>query len=492
MNTAAEQTAEQTAEQMSGQQTPAPQTIARQMTARQKPEPKGSSLAERMKLTLNYDELTNCMRCGFCQPACPTFRETGLEAASPRGRIALMKAVVDGLMEPDESFRAQMDLCLGCRACETVCPADVKYGELIEQTREALEHEAHRRWWVSAARRLAFRHVFPKPGRMRLLGSSLKLYQKSGLRTLARGTGALKLFPEHIRQMEKILPDASGEGVVERIGTFYPAQGEPVGTVGMFRGCVMDVLFTGTNVNTVKLLSMAGFNVVIPDNQNCCGALHAHSGETELARELARNNIKAFREAGVDTIISNAGGCGALLVEYDRLLKEDPEMAEDAKWFASRVKDISQVILEKGRIPKFKGSSSVTVTYQDSCHLRNVMKASGAPRNLLGRVENVRFVEMQGTDRCCGSAGIYNILQPEMSMDILDHKMEHVKETEAQIVLTSNPGCLLQMKLGIEREGLTGKVKAEHIVDFLMENVQEQQRNGETQAAVISACSQSV
>lgn len=457
----------------------------------------GQPLAERMKLSLNYDELTNCMRCGFCQPACPTFQETGYEAASPRGRIALMKAVVDGIMEPDHTFKAQMDLCLGCRACEPVCPADVKYGQLIEQTRDAIEVDADHRWWVKLARNAAFKHVFPHQKRMRVLGLGLKVYQRSGMRWLARKSGVLRILPQHMSQMEKILPDASFKGTVEQLGTFYPAKGQAIAKVGMFRGCIMDVVFTETNLNTVKLLSEAGFDVVIPNVQNCCGALHAHSGELDQARGLARRNIRAFREAGVDYIISNAGGCGALLVEYDHLLHEDPQYAEDAKWFAESVRDVSHLLLEKGRISAIASSGEksgdgrsstgghtsvggyssaepVTVTYQESCHLRNVMKSGSAPRNLMSRVANVRFVELQGADTCCGSAGIYNLVQPKMSMQILDHKMEHVKDTKAHYVLTSNPGCLLQMKLGIEREGLSDQMKAMHIVDFLYENMNKQ------------------
>nr|WP_240762291.1 (Fe-S)-binding protein [Paenibacillus thalictri] len=456
-------------------------------------------LAERMKLTLNYDELTNCMRCGFCQPACPTFKETGLEAASPRGRIALMKAVVDGYMAPDQKFKDQMDLCLGCRACEPVCPSDVKYGHLLEQTRDAIEEHTEHRAWINASRSLAFKHLFPHPKRMRMLGLGLKVYQKSGLRAAVRGLGVMKLFPKHMEQMERILPDASSQGVVQQLGrTIVPAVGEKIARVGMFRGCIMDVLFTETNVNTVKLLSECGFEVVIPDNQTCCGALHAHSGETGQAKELAKANIRAFREAGVDYIISNAGGCGALLVEYDHLLHDDETWAQDAAWFAQRVKDISQIILEKGRIPKFDASaersqgtafaegsgsagmngvsqtadsSELVFTYQDSCHLRNVMRSANAPRNLMSRVEHAKFVELKQSDRCCGSAGIYNLIQAEMSGQILDHKMEHVKDTQASYLLTSNPGCLLQMKLGIEKEQMSGQMQAVHIVDFLYERI---------------------
>lgn len=444
-----------------------------------------------MKLKINYDELTNCMRCGFCQPACPTFQETGYEAASPRGRIALMKAVTDGLMEPDASFRQQMDLCLGCRACEPVCPADVKYGQLLEQTRAVLEEEPeHHRWWVRIARRVTFTHLFPYPKRMRLMGGALKLYQRSGLRGLAQAS-VMKMFPEPLRQMESILPPAASKGVVEQLGTFYPAKGEAIATVGMFRGCVMDILFTETNIRTVKLLAEAGFNVVIPEAQQCCGALHAHSGELEQAKQLAKQNIKAFQDAQVDYIISNAGGCGALLVEYDHLLHEDAESAGAAGWFASRVKDVAQMIMEKGRIsaviPRASttgqsagssdaGISKTKVTYQDSCHLRNVMKAGNAPRDLLKRTGDITFVELPEGDRCCGSAGIYNIVQPDMSMQLLDHKMEHVKQTEAHVLLTSNPGCLLQMKLGAEREQLSDRLKVMHVVDFLHERLEKQRQ----------------
>lgn len=428
-------------------------------------------VAEKMKLTLDYDELTNCMRCGFCLPSCPTFVETGIEAASPRGRIALMKAVVDDIMPANESFRAQMDLCLGCRACEPACPADVKYGQLLETTKSALEAESKHRWRIKLVRVVMLKHVFPHPKRMRLLGAGLRFYQRSGMRAFIRRSGMMRLLPKHMRQMELILPEASSKGVIEQLGTYYPAVGTPLGTVGMFRGCLMDVLFAETNVNTVKLLAEAGFNVVIPDTQSCCGALHAHSGEMELAKEQAKSNIQSFREAGVDYIVSNAGGCGALLSEYDHLLQDDTEFVADAAWFAERVKDVSQLIIERGLVPQFEAKQPVTITYQDSCHLTNVMKGSSAPRELIHRVDGVCFNEMAGANTCCGSAGIYNLTQPEMSMQILDDKMEHVKHTEAHYLLTSNPGCFLQMKLGVEREGLSERMEVKHIVDFLAEQL---------------------
>lgn len=439
--------------------------------------PACSPMADSLKMTLDYDQLTNCMRCGFCLPACPTFRETGIEAESPRGRIALMKAVADGLMEPDAAFEEQMNHCLGCRACEPVCPADVKYGQLIEQAREAVErHTESHRWWVKLARRAAFKGLFPHHKLVRLLGGALQIYQKSGVRKLTRQIGIMKLFPAHMREMERILPDASYKGVVETIGARHPAKTEEkLGTAGLFRGCIMDVLFTETNINTVALLNAAGFDVVIPEAQNCCGALHAHSGEKPDAKELAKRNIRAFREAGVDWIVSNAGGCGAMLIDYGHLLHDDPEWKKDADWFASRTVDISKLLAEKGRLPASIGRPAddrkTRITYQDSCHLRNGMRCSDAPRTLMRRAAGAEFVELFEADRCCGSAGIYNITQPEMAEQILDHKMEHVKKTDAHVLLTSNPGCLLQMKHGIEKHGMSGDMKALHLVDFLHEQL---------------------
>lgn len=436
-------------------------------------------LARTLLEKLDYDQLTNCMRCGFCLPACPTFRETGVEPESPRGRIALMKAVADGLMEPDDMFRDQMNHCLGCRACEPVCPADVKYGQLIEQARDAIEDHSVHSPPVRGIRKLFFKGVFPHRNRLKSLGRTLNFYQTSGLRRVARGTGIMRLFPKPLRDMERILPDATAQGVIEQLGTVHPAKGAPIARVALFRGCIMDVMFAGTNVNTVKLLSEAGFEVVIPPEQTCCGALHAHSGELELARNLARINVKVFKELNVDYIVSNAGGCGALLVEYDHLLHGDEDWNEQAAWFASRVVDISRLLVEHGRIPAFAESAATTaepviVTYQDSCHLRNVMRSGSAPRQLINQVANVTFQEMKEADRCCGSAGIYNVTQPEMAGQILEHKMDNVNVTGARYILTSNPGCLLQMKLGVEQHGRGEPIEVKHVVDFLYERLSKQ------------------
>lgn len=442
----------------------------------------GNPLARTLQAKLDYDQLTNCMRCGFCLPACPTFRETGLEPESPRGRIALMKAVADGLMEPDRAFNDQMNHCLGCRACEPACPADVKYGQLIEQARDAIEDHADRGIPVTGMRKLFFKGIFPHRSRLRLLGGALAAYRKSGLRRIVRGSGLMRLFPKHLREMESILPDATSKGVVETLGTVYPAKGETVARVALFRGCLMDVMFAGTNVNTVKLLSEAGFEVVIPENQACCGALHAHAGEMAAARELARVNLQAFEDAGIEYIVSNAGGCGAMLAEYNHLLHEDHALRGAAERFAARVIDVSKLLVDRGRLPAFAESGEnsreqVTITYQDSCHLRNVMKSPDAPRQLMKQVANVSFAEMKEADRCCGSAGIYNVTQPEMAGQILESKMEHAVATGARYLLTSNPGCLLQMKLGAAKHGGDDPMEVQHVVDFLYGRIARTERN---------------
>lgn len=456
---------------------PNPKLSAEPGKAEAKASANRAAMRETLRIKLDYDQLTNCMRCGFCLPACPTFKETGVEAESPRGRIALMKATVDGLMEPDVRFEEQMSHCLGCRACEPACPADVKYGQLIEQARDAIEtHTTQHRPWVKAARHMVFKQLFPHQGRMKLLGKGMKLYRVTGLQKLVRSTGAVNLFSRQMADMERILPEATGKSVIDYLGARIPAKGEKVATVGMFRGCLMDSLFTETNRKTVELLSEAGFEVVIPETQNCCGALHAHSGETDQAKKLAKANVAAFRKAKVDYIVSNAGGCGAILVEYDHLLHDEPEWKEQADWFAKRVKDVSSLLLDKGRPLTFMDISTdrtVRVTYQDSCHLKNVMKGGVAPRKLLNRVSRIEFVEMQDAGSCCGSAGIYNITQPEMANRILEHKMEHANATSAHYMITSNPGCLLQMKLGIERHAPGRGMQAVHIVDFLYDRLLE-------------------
>ncbi|CAH0345418.1 (Fe-S)-binding protein [Bacillus sp. CECT 9360] len=424
---------------------------------------------------MDQDELLNCMRCGFCLPSCPTYIESGYqETHSPRGRIALMKAVVDGLVEPDEDFERSLDLCLGCRACEPVCPSGVNYGHLLEEARDIVNQNKRHSLPVKVVRKAVFNGLFPHQNRMQNLTGMLGFYQRSGLQTVARSTGMLKLLPDNLSAVEKVLPKVPTRKEMKNRPEHLPSIGKQTSRVAFFSGCLMDTVFLETNNATMKLLQLAGCEIVIPKDQACCGALHGHSGEKESAKELAKRNIKAFEDLDVDFIITNAGGCGAFLIDYDHLLKDDPVWKERAIAFKEKIKDISEVLVAA----KFHKKVNLelphqVVTYQDSCHLKNVMKTSSAPRQLLQAIKGVEFREMVNADRCCGSAGIYNIIESEMSMKLLDTKMELAKATHAAAIATANPGCLLQMKLGIEREGLSSTMRGVHIVDLLLEAVKE-------------------
>jgi glycolate oxidase iron-sulfur subunit len=419
---------------------------------------------------MDEDELLNCMKCGFCLPSCPTYIVSGYkESQSPRGRISLMKAVYDGVIQPDDEFEKSLNLCLGCRACEIVCPSGVNYGHLLEEARDIINQNKKHSLPVRTVRKAVFKQLFLKKSNLINITSLVGFYQRSGLQKVARKIGFMKLFHDHLREMEKILPDVPKRKTLKQRPEYIPPKVTKKATVAFFSGCLMDTLFLETNNATIQLLQKAGCEIVIPKTQACCGALHGHSGEKELAKELAKQNIEAFEKSNVEFIITNAGGCGAFLIEYDHLLKDDPQWSERAKKFVAKIKDITAILFELNFHKKYRLSlPDQIVTYQDSCHLRNVMKTSKAPRELLRSIKGVTFIEMENADSCCGSAGIYNIVEPKTSMKILDHKMEKMKETKATTVVTANPGCLMQMKLGIEREGLKD-VKAVHIVDLLLE-----------------------
>ncbi|MDX8344782.1 (Fe-S)-binding protein [Rossellomorea sp. YZS02] len=430
-------------------------------------------IQQQFKTRMNEDELLNCMRCGFCLPSCPTYIESGFkESHSPRGRIALMKAVVDGVIEPDEEVERTLDLCLGCRACEPVCPSGVNYGHLLEEARDIINQNKKHSFPVRVVRKTVFEGLFPHPDRMRMVTNLLGIYQRSGLQKAFYTTGVMKLFPESMATMERVLPQVPRLKEMKNRPTALTSIGAVRKNVAFFSGCLMDTMFLETNNATTKLLQLAGCDIVIPKAQTCCGALHGHSGEKDAAKELARRNIEAFEEAEIDYIITNAGGCGAFLVDYDHLLKDDPEWKERAVSFKNKIRDISSILVELEFHKAELNVSPQRITYQDSCHLRNVQRTFMEPRLLLQSVEGADYVEMKQADHCCGSAGIYNIVESDMSMKILDHKMDNVENTRATTIITSNPGCLLQMKLGIEREGLSDTMRAIHIVDFLLEAVE--------------------
>ncbi|WP_432357324.1 (Fe-S)-binding protein [Sporosarcina sp. UB5] len=419
---------------------------------------------------VDENRLMDCMRCGFCLPACPTYIHSDYdETQSPRGRIALMKAVRDGVVEWDGSIEEAFDLCLGCRACEPACPAGVQYGTLIEETREAVLSVKSQSLKEKAIRKGAFDHLFADQRKMKTAVKLVTFYQKSGLQKVVRKVGFLELFPPFMKEMEKSLPDPPKKRRKLALSI------EKKTTVAFFAGCLMDTMFRETNRNTIELLNRLGCEVVIPKNQQCCGALQGHSGEMDRARRNAKANVEAFDLDGIDYIVNNAGGCGAFLFEYDRLFENDPALLPLAQQFVEKQIDISSLLVKLGIIDELlkqpTAEATEIVTYQDSCHLRNVNGVKDEPRELLKAVKGSLFVEMPGAHLCCGSAGVYNLLQPEMASRILGSKMEEVKKVQATTIITTNPGCLLQMKVGVEKEGLSGTTRAMHVVDFIYEKM---------------------
>ncbi|MBA4537353.1 (Fe-S)-binding protein [Bacillus aquiflavi] len=435
-----------------------------------------NKVQQQFRERLNEDELLNCMRCGFCLPSCPTYIESGYqETHSPRGRIALMKAVVDDMIELDDEVERSFNLCLGCRACEPVCPSGVKYGHLLEDVRDVIQQNKQHSLPIQTIRHTVFKSLFPHKNRLRKVTGLLGFYQRSGLQTITRKIGFLKLFPKSLVAMEKVLPQVPEMKKMKNRPEFLSSKGEKKKRVAFFSGCLMDTLFLDTNNATMKLLQFAGCEIVIPKAQTCCGALHGHSGEKEHAKQLAKQNIEAFENLQIDYIITNAGGCSGFLIEYDHLLKNEPEWQKRAKAFTTKLKDISEILIDLQFHNTYELSlAEQTVTYQDSCHLKNVMKTTNSPRQLLQSIQGIHYQEMQDADHCCGSAGIYNIVEAEMSMKILDSKMKNCLLTKATTIVTANPGCLLQMKLGVEREGLSHQIRVVHIADLLLEALNEQ------------------
>jgi Fe-S oxidoreductase len=405
---------------------------------------------------LDLPELYQCVHCGLCLNQCPTYRALQLEPESPRGRIHLVKAAAEGRIELNERFAEHLYLCLLCRACESACPSGVQYGRIAEAAREQLGPPG------SDLQRGVLNFVFTQMlsyrRRLRFAFALLRLYQRTGLQDLVR-----LFLPKKLREMEGLLPAIPSRFFKPHVG-IAPAIGAHRATVAMLDGCVMPLLFGDVNDSTVRVLQRNGCDVIFPRSQTCCGALNVHNGETTAARQMARRNIDAFLDANVDAVIVNAAGCGAAMKEYGHLLRDDPGYRDRAERFSSLVKDAGEFLEELGLVGKLH-PIEMTVTYQDPCHLAHGQRIRAQPRELLRAIPGLKLVEMEGADRCCGSAGIYNVTHPGMSQHILKEKMQSIAATGGEAIVAPNPGCMLQFRSGAAR--FAPDLKVYHLMDLL-------------------------
>ena len=403
--------------------------------------------------------LQQCIHCGLCLPACPTYAVLNTEMDSPRGRIQLMAAAANGRIDVDGAFRRHIDLCLGCRACETACPSGVQYGSLLEMARAGIEEKRSVGGPERLVRRLALKELMPHKERLRFLARGLTIYQRLGLPKLVEAMGVL---PDSLREMEALLPQLSA--VFPDYSRPAPAFGQRRGTVALLYGCVQDAFLGHVNAATIRVLQRNGYEVHFPQMQTCCGAAALHIGEADLASELARRNIDAVDPAAYDAIISNAGGCGATLKEYAHLLADDPQYADRAQLFVDKLQDISEFLVDHLHA-KPTGAINARVTYADSCHLRHAQRVVNQPRALLRQIPGIDLVELSEPDKCCGSAGVYNIMHAETANLVLDAKMVDIRNSAAQIIVTTNTGCHMQYIYGVKRAGLDAEVV--HLVELL-------------------------
>lgn len=411
---------------------------------------------------LSVEGVNQCVHCGLCLASCPTFAELGTEMDSPRGRIVLVKSLAEGRIALTDSSVAHLSLCLDCRACETVCPAGVPYGQLIEAAKAEIERQRPGGPVRRAFRWLNFGLLLGHPRALALMASGLRLYQRSGLQRLLRGSGLLRRLPGTLSAWEALLPSLPPASAP--LPPVVPAEGERRGRVALLTGCVQQIVFAAHNRATAMVLARNGYEVAVPRDQGCCGALHAHGGDLARARALARRAIEAFERAGADAIVANTSGCGAHMKGYGHLLADDPAWAARAAALARSVRDVSEHLAREPLRGPLR-PVPMTVTYHDPCHVVHGQKIRKEPRALLAQVPGLTVVDLPEADWCCGSAGIYNLTQPEMAGRLLARKTRHVLDTGAEAVVTANPGCVLQIAQGLRERG--SAVKVLHIVEVL-------------------------
>ncbi|MXZ70637.1 MAG: 4Fe-4S dicluster domain-containing protein [Acidobacteria bacterium] len=411
------------------------------------------------------DLLADCVHCGFCLPPCPTYALWNRETDSPRGRIHLMKVATEGKAEITPAFARHFDTCLGCMACVTACPSGVQYDKLIEATRAQIERHVPRPLGDRLFRRLIFA-LFPYPARLRWVALKLWFYQRSGLQWLVRKTGLLDLLPSQVRAMEAVAPRFSLGGAWSSLPAHVPAEGEPRRRVALLLGCVQRVFFSDVNRATARVLAAEGCDVVIPQAQGCCGALMLHAGLEADAATLARRFIDAFEPAlaDVDAIVINAAGCGSTLKGYGHLLRDDPAYAERAAALAGKCRDVSEVLADLEPRAQ-RHPIALRVAYHDACHLQHAQGVSAEPRRVLSTIPELEVHDVPEGGLCCGSAGIYNLVEPEAAGDLGRRKARNVLATGAEAVVSSNPGCLLQLQSTLEREGR--RLRTMHLVELV-------------------------
>ncbi len=410
---------------------------------------------------MDYVKLINCMRCGMCLPACPTYKETFLETASPRGRVALIRKLQEGELDQSERLLEFLSLCLDCQACASACPCGVNAGELVAEFSCERKTESG----LGFMEDLILRKLVPHPDRLESSMVPMRLYQRAGLQKLVRKLGILKMFPRPLERMEGLLPDLPARPLRQEINEITPAIGPERGTVGFFLGCVMSLIFSDASRATIKLLSSLGYKVITPKNQVCCGAPNMLGGDLAGLEEAARTNVAIFGGYDVDFIVTDCGGCGAELKKYSHHVE-----GQAAAAFSAIVRDISEVLaMHAEELQELLKPLPLKVTYHDPCHIAHCQGIRKQPRELLKLVPGLTYHELETADACCGSAGTYNITKPEMSDRILQRKLDTVRQSGADILVTSNPGCLLQLKKGLA-EQLPG-VRLMHLTEILAESM---------------------
>jgi glycolate oxidase iron-sulfur subunit len=407
--------------------------------------------------------ISACVHCGFCLSTCPSYRVIGKETDSPRGRIYLMAAINNGEIPLSPATVEHFDSCLGCLACVTTCPSGVEYGKLISDMRSQIERNHPRSWQERALRKFIF-SVFPYPNRLKVLLAPLIPYQKLGLQKFLRTSGILNLFlPKQIAAMESVLPQISTEAFNSSYPLIIPAQGQTRYRVGMILGCVQRMFLPEVNAATIRVLTANGCEVIIPPDQGCCGALSHHQGQDQQTADLARAMIDTFAPHNLDAVLINASGCGHSLKEYDRILRDDPKYAESAQEFAHQVKDVQEFLDKVGLVtplsPLTDDREPLNVVYQDACHMLHGQKISVQPRRLLKQIPNLKLTEPIDAALCCGSAGIYNILQPEVGAELGKQKVENLVNTKASLIVSANVGCTIQIRKHLELQGKTTLLK---------------------------------